>query len=479
MASQEQEAQGQRQQSHPRIAILESSPPHRFITPVKKINEGHDVPRFLTSMAYRDICTFVMQLNLAMCPRKASGSDAVRTWPLDWDSKPSEPVQKLQELLGKIEAIIEEAPPDTGPRRFGNVSFRKWYELLELRIDELLQMYLPAAVFSLPSQTADASALDEIRSYLMGGFGSPQRLDYGTGHELSFLAFLGCIWKLAGFTNEPTTDGSLERSIVLAVIEPYLRVVRRLILTYTLEPAGSHGVWGLDDHSFIPYILGSSQYCPAINDDEAMPIEGSLPNSPKPGDIAKKSIVDGERQHNMYFSAVGFINDVKTGPFWEHSPILFDISGVRAGWGKINKGMIKMYNAEVLSKFPVVQHFPFGSLFSWDQDPNAMPAPTTIHTASQPQSLSGSAGGVLSSRPAPQEGTSAPWASQPPLAAVMGPTAAPWAQPIPTRGAIPPIRAPWANRGDMNEAQLPARGSAAPHAGIVPPDGPTRAPWAQ
>jgi serine/threonine-protein phosphatase 2A activator len=67
----------------------------------------------------------------------------------------------------------------------------------------------------------------------------------------------------------------------------------------------------------------------------------------------------------MYFSAVGFINDVKTGPFWEHSPILFDISGVRTGWGKINKvwpvpsscefelliyiqGMIKMYNAEVL-----------------------------------------------------------------------------------------------------------------------------------
>lgn len=160
-------------------------------------------------------------------------------------------------------------------------------------------------------------------------------------------------------------------------------MVRRLILTYTLEPAGSHGVWGLDDHSFLPYIFGSSQYCPAITSGDAMPVEGSLAGAPKPGDIAKKPIVDRERKHNMYFSAVGFINDVKTGPFWEHSPILFDISGVPSGWGKINKvrrslmlinrmddenqadslqGMIKMYNAEVLSKFPVSSIFEIGDL---------------------------------------------------------------------------------------------------------------------
>jgi serine/threonine-protein phosphatase 2A activator len=68
-----------------------------------------------------------------------------------------------------------------------------------------------------------------------------------------------------------------------------------------------------------------------------MPIEGSLPDAPNPGDITKKSVVDRERNVNMYFSAIGFIYDVKSGPFWEHSPMLFDISGVRSGWGKINK----------------------------------------------------------------------------------------------------------------------------------------------
>ena len=117
----------------------------------------------------------------------------------------------------------------------------------------------------------------------------------------------------------------------------YLELIRSLIKTYTLEPAGSHGVWGLDDNSFIPYILGSAQLAPAINETDLIPEEGSLPDAPDPGGVAKANAVERERKHNLYFSAVGFIYDVKKGPFWEHSPMLYDISGIRTGWGKINK----------------------------------------------------------------------------------------------------------------------------------------------
>jgi serine/threonine-protein phosphatase 2A activator len=53
---------------------------------------------------------------------------------------------------------------------------------------------------------------------------------------------------------------------------------------------------------------------------------------------------------------------MKRGPFYEHSPTLYDISGVPY-WAKINQGMIKMYKVEVLGKFPVIQHFPIGTVF--------------------------------------------------------------------------------------------------------------------
>ncbi|KAH8816174.1 serine/threonine-protein phosphatase-like protein 2A activator 1 [Xylogone sp. PMI_703] len=447
-----------------KLAVLDPSKPHKFIRPTKRINEGHDVTHFLSSKAYSDIITFIMQLNIAMCPR-ISDSGQIETWQLDTPISYPETVLKLQELLRSVENIIEEAPPDPGPRRFGNISFRKWHALLEERTQELLKRFLPALVVGFNSgPTEGDSALDELTSYFLGSFGSSQRLDYGTGHELSFLAFLGSIWKLGGFgTDQTDGDGSLERCIVIGVIEQYLRVIRKLILTYTLEPAGSHGVWGLDDHSFIPYIFGSSQYSPAIKEYENMPVEGSLAKAPKPSDIVKKNIVDQERPHNMYFSAVGFINDVKTGPFWEHSPILFDISGIRAGWGKINKGMLKMYNAEVLSKFPVVQHFPFGSLFSWDIDPHASYTSPSVHVTSQP-TLNAVTSAGAAGRSLPQGGTKAPWAAQ---------TSA--TRPFPQEGTV----APWTNRAAGN-GRVGLTGN---DSGItlprVAPGGPTRAPWTE
>ena len=388
--------------------------------PVKKIHDGADLSFFLRSLAYREIMTFVLQLNRAMVPSQVSG-DTVREWRSDSpDISLSESARKLQNLVGALRRLIDDAPSDTGPRRFGNIAFRRWYKLVEEQATALLQAIIPTHLHY---------ALPEIEAYLIGSFGSSQRLDYGTGHELSFLAFLGCLWKLHFFS--ASQGGEEERGIVIGVFEPYLQLIRELIKIYTLEPAGSHGVWGLDDNSFLPYVFGSAQLCPAITKDQETPTEGSLSNAPDPSIVSKANLVDKERNSNMYFSAVAFINEVKRGPFGEHSPILYDISAVKDGWGKINKGMIKMYNGEVLSKFPVVQHFPFGSFYKWERDPDAKEPVASTHTANQPLRNPLNATTARPETILPSgSGTAAPWTARPaapPVGMVDGVTRAPWA----------------------------------------------------
>jgi serine/threonine-protein phosphatase 2A activator len=206
------------------LPSLERSKLHTFIKPVKRIHEGHDVPKFLTSCAYVDIGKFVMLLNISMCPRKIrdNGTENIETWQMaNPEIFESESIQNFRALLEKIGAITAEVPPDTGPRRFGNISFRKWHEILESRVTGLLKEYLPADVLNFRS-TGEATASDELIAYLLGSFGSPQRLDYGTGHELSFLAFLGCIWKLNGFQRDTASQDIMRtaRNIVLGIIEP-------------------------------------------------------------------------------------------------------------------------------------------------------------------------------------------------------------------------------------------------------------------
>lgn len=434
----------------PHLPSSTPNPSQHFDSPTKRIHDGPDVQFFQRSLAYRDIMTFILQLNRSLVPRKRTSDGTIKQFRLD-DIKESDiasQIVSLRTLISKLQALTENAPPDLGPRRFGNVSFRKWYQLVEDQIDILLSDILPDSI---------RPAILELKSYLLGSFGSPQRLDYGTGHELSFLAFIACLWKLDYFaTTSLDTSGGLsdarlniERQIVLCLFTPYLSLIRSLIVLYNLEPAGSHGVWGLDDNSFLPYIFGSAQLSEPLSSPDSSPpaptpTSGSVPSAPDPSIVTKANLVSKEAQHNLYFAAIDFIHTVKKGPFWEHSPILFDISGIKDGWGKINKGMIKMYQAEVLAKFPVVQHFVFGSLLKLEQDPEAKDMQQTAHVASQPLRDPGGANGsggasVTTMRPpGAGVGTAAPWAAgaglpparvaPPPAGFVNGVTQAPWAR---------------------------------------------------
>ena len=98
-------------------------------------------------------------------------------------------------------------------------------------------------------------------------------------------------------------------------------------------------------------MLGASQLC---NNPE-----GYVPDSIHD----EKAMV--EKDAYMYFGCIDFIKSVKKGvPFGESSPMLNDISGI-PNWDKVAQGMLKMFNAEVIGKHPVIKHLKFGSILSF------------------------------------------------------------------------------------------------------------------
>lgn len=281
------------------------------------------------SLAYQEILGFI-----------AAVGSSVRGKPLEPgpDSYAvSERCGRLNSLLAKLDGWIDEIPPVEQPARFGNRAFKTWFQRLEAEAPALLADCLADGL----SQDRPEQRRAELVCYFVESFGNATRIDYGTGHELAFVAFLCCLFK-AGFL--VTADCA---AIGLSVFARYLALVRRLQVTYRMEPAGSHGVWCLDDFQFVPFIWGSAQL---IGNQKVLP-----------SDIPYRSKAELLAKDNLFFSCIDYIFQVKSGPFEEHSSTLHGISGVYS-WDKVNSGLVKMYKAEILAKFPIIQHFYFGEL---------------------------------------------------------------------------------------------------------------------
>ncbi|KAI8430178.1 hypothetical protein MSG28_000539 [Choristoneura fumiferana] len=295
---------------------------HRFLEPERAVKTITDMAVWEKSEAYMEYTGFIATIN-----------EAIKGKPLSVDCKVNDNVKKLLHVLEEIGKYIEEFPPVEQPQRFGNTAFREWLEKVKCNTTILLQ-----GMLELPLQLA----IPEIKVYLEESFGNATRIDYGTGHEMSFVMFLCCLYKIGFLIPEDNV------STVFLVFNKYLNIARTLQKTYRMEPAGSHGVWSLDDYQFIPFIWGSAQ----------------LVDQPKiypPVKFLDDDIIDKYANDYMFLSCIKYIKDVKKGPFAEHSNQLWSISAV-SSWSKINQGLIKMYKKEVLSKFPVVQHVLFGSL---------------------------------------------------------------------------------------------------------------------
>lgn len=292
-----------------------------YVTPTKRIITNEDLKLWEKSDTYSSLVDFIQTL-----------SDSVKGKTNDAPVEVSSCVSAVLELLNQIENLVKENPvvQDKEMTRFGKVEFRDFYDSVSLESEALLQ----------PIDAGDAT--EELAGYLEESWGNRARIDYGSGHELSFMCFLLCLVKLGHL--DLATDAP---ALVLRVFNKYMSIMRLLQKEYWLEPAGSHGVWGLDDYHFLPFLFGASQ----------------LATHPhlKPKSIHNKEYVEMFKDKYMYFHCIWFINSVKTASLRWHSPMLDDISGVKS-WQKISYGMMKMYKAEVLNKLPIMQHFLFGSI---------------------------------------------------------------------------------------------------------------------
>ncbi|GAM20821.1 hypothetical protein SAMD00019534_039960 [Acytostelium subglobosum LB1] len=261
----------------------------------------------------------------------------------------SENINKLIKIIERLGKMVDEIPPREKRTRFGNESFADWFDQCEKESTSLINGLLSSNDANDNNNNDELSK--EMAVYLNNSFGDRTRIDYGSGHELNFICFLYCLCRVGYFTREDYT------ALVLNVFYGYIGLMRKLQATYWLEPAGSHGVWGLDDYHFLPFLFGSSQL-----------IEHQYI---RPKSIRSAEVVSSFADKYMYLQCISFILQVKTGSLMEHSPMLVDISGVR-NWSKVNEGMIKMYKSELMSKLPVMQHFFFGSLIEFKDDPNVV-----------------------------------------------------------------------------------------------------------
>lgn len=294
----------------------------------KAILSPEQLQAFQSSDTHKLIVSYVEALNESIVSAKLSD-----------DCPQSKGVLDILNILDHVESTAQSIPPvDNSGSRFGNPAFRDFYDKIKEGAPSLHER-----LSGLP-----ANSIPEVSSYFIEAWGNRARIDYGSGMELNFLCWIICLETLG------VVSSSDHKALVLKVFWRYIQVMRVLQSSYWLEPAGSHGVWGLDDYHFLPFLFGSAQ------------LRGHKYIKPK--SIHDSEIVEEYAKEYIYFACIQFINSIKSASLRWHSPMLDDISAVKT-WDKVNSGMIKMYLAEVLGKLPVMQHFLFGSILPYDGPP--------------------------------------------------------------------------------------------------------------
>lgn len=239
-------------------------------------------------------------------------------------------VHRIVSVITNLKQILQDTPPQEGIK-ICNPAFISFHKKIKEHSASLLH------------GITDNS---DSHEYFYNSFGNSQRIDFGTGHEFNFLAFISSLFYLG------VLEAGDAESIVFEIFWNYWDFIQMLHATYHLAPAGTHGSWGLDDFVMLPFLFGSSQL---INHPEL-----------KPDSIINLEIAEAYQNSNAFCKRVFYLYKVKTGSFEEHSRLLYSLRNL-SDFVDIHRGVYNMYIGEVMNKFVVVQSFLFGSVFQWEE----------------------------------------------------------------------------------------------------------------
>ncbi|GAA5833015.1 hypothetical protein JCM11251_006480 [Rhodosporidiobolus azoricus] len=274
--------------------------------PLRKIFAVDDMEQWLKSEAYSNIERFIERLRVVARENRE-------------EREPSQAVKVIGEFLERSTTQVDEALNAGSPASRGK-AFESWLA----RVEEASSILNHDLV-----SPDSAAALPELQFHLISSFGSSTRLDYGTGHELSFLAYL-LVLRLIGVLKPVDEPG-----IVTRCFAAYREVIAKLQQAFKLDAAGKMGVWGVDDRGHLVYHFGASQ---SRIHPSRRPVSLLSPPSHSPTGISY-----------LYLATLFHLN----GSF---DPSTKPDNG---------DGLLSLYRSEVLQRLPVVQHFRFGAVLHW------------------------------------------------------------------------------------------------------------------
>jgi serine/threonine-protein phosphatase 2A activator len=287
----------------------------------KMINRQADMKAWMDSPAYNMIWQVLNLVN-----------ESVKSLPRNSPHEVRPIITNIIGALTRVRQIMEDTPAISEPMRFGNRAFRTF----------LTRVYTERA-----SILESVSDHPDVAEYFVQSFGSWTRIDFGTGHEFNFLAFITALAVLELIKPEDC------KAIVFDVMWAYWDLLLVIQDRYNQEPAGSHGAWGVDDYVALPFVFGSAQL---IDHPEVTP-----------ANVIDPIVAKAHRDQYAYCKWIDYIISVKKGDFAEHSRTLWSLRNL-PHFTKLNGGMIKMYAGEIMDRFLVVQHFRCGVLLKWKDD---------------------------------------------------------------------------------------------------------------